>query len=389
MESSTARMSVRREPLTYERASPHSFYADSWRSKHEGDNAARQRLESHEREVRYELGARRAKATREAGATFERRVNPNNVFTGDGSSLTPPLWAVDEFVTAARPGRVIAAACPTFPLADGVASVNVPRIATGTSVTAAREVSAAPSQDFTDEKVSSNVVTCAGYADVSLQMLQQSGTGGAALDYAVTQDLLRAYDQNLELQVTFGRGSSYQELQGITETPSIGNVTFTAATPVATELFKPLGEAFATVGNTRKLPPEAVVTRTGRWAWIGAGEDEDKRPLNLNMEAQPPLPPADIYGNILGVAVRLSDVIPSTLTTGKLYPVGKEDVILVIRPSDFMLWEATPKVSTFEEVLSGSLSARVRLHNYAAFIVRYPSAVCTITGTGLIPPSGF
>jgi hypothetical protein len=41
------------------------------------------------------------------------------------------------------------------------------------------------------------------------------------------------------------------------------------------------------------------------------------------------------------------------------------------------------------EPLSGTLQARLQLRGYAAHLVRQPTGIATLTGTGMIVQSGF
>ena len=86
----------------------------------------------------------------------------------------------------------------------------------------------------------------------------------------------------------------------------------------------------------------------------------------------------------LGWPVYPDDAIPATLGAG-----GNQDAIVACRPTDFMLFEAAPRTSVMLDVLSGTLQARIQLHGYAAVLWRYPTAIATLTGTGLVVQANY
>lgn len=54
--------------------------------------------------------------------------------SGAGGEFAPPGWLEAEFIAALRPARPTVEALPKFDMPPGVASLNVPRINTGTTV---------------------------------------------------------------------------------------------------------------------------------------------------------------------------------------------------------------------------------------------------------------
>src|SRR5690606_26342037 len=90
---------------------------------------------------------------------------------GSGGYAVPPLWMMDRFIELARPGRTYANLCPSEPLPPGTASLNIPKIATGTSTAVqtadnadlSTSAPAGPHEtDLTDTYVQANVKTIAG-----------------------------------------------------------------------------------------------------------------------------------------------------------------------------------------------------------------------------------
>ena len=103
---------------TYHRgASSPSFFRDLWHAQR-GDADASDRLRRNNREVGME-----SRALGNTGATG-----------GSGGEFAPPAWIIDQYVKLARPGRVTADLFHKEDLPAGVSSVNIPKIATGTTV---------------------------------------------------------------------------------------------------------------------------------------------------------------------------------------------------------------------------------------------------------------
>ena len=383
-ETPTVEVKVVSEPLTYGPHAPRSYFRDFVLAQR-GHEGAEARLWQHDREMRLEL-ARREQATRATLAGREIRTDPSRT-PGQGGYFSPPLWLIDEFAMAPRPGRVLAALMPGLPLPQGAQSVNLPRLTAGTQTAVTADLGAPGEGDFTDAAVSSPVVTIAGQGDIALQLLEQSPPG-AHLDRVVFADLANDYDAQLETQLLTGSGSG-GEFYGVLalSAPATG-VTYTSAAPTATEMYPYLGQAFAYVSNTRKAPPEAWLLRGGRWAWFATGEDAQKRPLDVPGIARkiidnPSLP--NPIGGIIGIPAYADEAIPTNLGAGT-----NQDAVVACRPSDMLLLESDPRTSVMFDVVSGTLQARLQLHGYAAALTgRYPSGVATVQGTGTVVPAGF
>lgn len=381
---------VNSEPLTYHRNAPVSYFADLIASSLHQDRGAAQRLERHDQESRIIAKERQERAWRGLRAgQFEYRIEPNTA-DGEGGYFTVPAWLNELFATAKRPGRVLAGLIPgRFPLPNGISSVNVPIFTQGTLVKTRPDNTAVADQDITDSAGTSFVATLDGEADVALQLLEQS-PAGAALDWVVFKDLAEAYDFELESQLIAGLGTA-QRILGVTNVASTVGVTYTSASPTGTTMFPYIGQAVARVGNNRDLQPEVILMRTARWAWIGSQEDTAGLPFSIASPffmGSDPLTP-DPVGGMLGLPAFLDDAIPSTIG-GTASTAGTQDEIIVLRPSDLLLFEGMPQTAVMRDPLSGSLGVRLQLHNRAAAITnRYPSGISPVTGTGMVVQSGY
>ena len=183
------------EPLTYRSDNGSCYFGDIANRALDNEDSAKsiERLESHKRQMS-DLPERQAEgiigtALRSyEDAEFEYRVNPNTTL-GEGGEFAPPLWLNELFATARRPGEVIQRLAPEFDLPDGVSSVNLPRITTGTSVpTQNEQPSSVEDVDIETASTKSPATVFAGASDWSLQAFEQSPKG-AHLDWVVFRDL--------------------------------------------------------------------------------------------------------------------------------------------------------------------------------------------------------
>jgi Phage capsid family len=382
---------VVREPLTYRAGGEHSWLHDLAIVKLKGDDQAAERLKRHQREMAVEQRARSDRSERRSrgdvpepeGTTFERRVLIDS--PGAPASSTPPLWLGALTATLPRAERCLSDLIPSFDLPDGVASVNIPRLTAGGVEQHQAPNMADPANDITDAATSSQCVLLSGHVDIPLQALEQSPAGAASYDEILWRDLLSAWDAELEKQIVVGKGNgSNWQLLGLLNVEGVNTIAYTTGTPTAVALFKPLGEAFGLVSNTRKIRPELWAMRGGRWAWLATGEDKQERPISPPIDVQSPTAPAGPVGTLIGnTPVYTSESIPSTIE-------GNQDVILGLRPRDALLWEGAPIVAIDRQTLSGTLQARVHLRAYAALIAsRYPSSIVSIGGTGMAVPTNF
>lgn len=303
---------------------------------------------------------------------------------GAGGEFTPPMWIMDAYAAKARAGRVTADLLNKLPLPEGTDSLMIPRITTGslTGMQTADNATTANQDMVTDEKTAP-VRTISGYVDVAVQQLEQSP---ANFDEIVFSDLMSDHSMRVGTQVLSGTGATGQ-LLGLRNVTGINTVTYTDASPTMAELYGKLALAAQNVMTTRYLAPEAMVMHPRRWTWCLAQLDTNNRPFvvptaggaqnagatagDLNAQGQ--------VGTMLGLPVYIDPNIPTDLGTGT-----DEDIIIVGRFSDSMLWESDVRTRSLVTPGSDSLSVRLQLYTYAAMTAeRYPASITVVTGTGL------
>lgn len=366
---------VGREAHTYtgQNGEPSYFHDLMTRSIYGGSSGVSERLERHGREIAVETRA-------------------ITTVDGAGGEAVPPLWLIGDMIPVARPGRVMAEAIGPQPLPSGTDSINIPRIATGTTAASVNtQNTAASNTDITTNAVTGAVRTIAGIQILAVQLLEQSPVN---LDQIILGDLHADYDKQLEAQIANGAGTA-GTLLGLLNVGSINAVTYTDASPAVVgtgKLWGKVADAVQRVAMGRYKPANAVFMTPARWAWIGAAYDSQNRPLltptsggaqSMNsVGTTTDLPVAQgAAGYLFGLPVFVTASIPQTLGG------GTEDRIIVCNTDDVFMYEGTPRLEAFRETKADQLSVLLRFYNYVALLPdRFPKAISVVAGTGLVTP---
>lgn len=391
---------VRREPLTYERHSPRqSYFRDMGLGYVGGDHEARARLQRHAQEMDVEvpkLEARRAAAFQRhldelASAGYEPHVEHRDISRTDGAGgeFVPPLWLLEEYAEFARAGRTVAGLVQEIPLPAGTDSISIPRITGGTSTAAQTADNAAVSEtDITTNSVTGPVRTIAGQQDIALQLLEQSPL---MFDQVVYADLQADYNSKLATQLINGSGAAGQHT-GFLVLAGTNSVAYTDASPTVPEFWPTGAQAISQASTGRKLPMDWVLMHSRRWYWMTAALDSSNRPFIVPAGAGPnnslAVPGGVVAEGLVGQWHGLPNYLDQNMPT--TLGAGTEDAVLVGRKSDHLLFEGAMRARALPEVLSGTLTVRLQVYAYSAFICgRFPAGISKITGTGLAAPSGF
>lgn len=312
---------------------------------------------------------------------------------GSGGELVPPVWLEDQFVAFARPGRVLANQIPTMDMVPGTDSINTPKVLTGTAVaTMSGQNTAIQETDLTTTSISASVETIAGGQTISMQLIEQSPLN---IDDLVLQDLAADYAMKIDTKAASGSGSSGDPI-GLLTLSGSNAVAWTQSTPSvggAGGFYSALGNAISKVHTGRFLPPDRIVMRPERWAWIEAASDANNRPLvvpqgqgsALNVAgvgAEHPVAEG-LVGYMLGLPVFADANLPNNLGAGT-----NQDPIIVARFADLQMWEDEIRLEAFQQTYAQNLALFVRAYNYWALQVgRYAKSISIITGTGAVTPA--
>jgi len=366
----TGRWSVTGEPATYRRADPTgpSWARDMAAVAMRADPEAAQRLQRNTREVALET---RALSTTD----------------GTGGEFVPPLWLVSEYVALARAGRPTANLVRPAPLPPGTDTINLPRIATGTT-TAEQATQNTPvsNTDATTNAVTASVATIAGQQVISQQLIDQSPVN---MDEVLLSDLLADLAVKIDQFVISNNAANKR---GLLNVPGLNTIVYTDTTPTVGELWPKLADATRQVFEGRFLPADVMVMHPRRWAWMTAAVDSQNRPLVLPVGNAPmnviatsvgSVQPDGLVGYCQGLPVFVDANMPTNLGTGT-----NEDRIIIMRGADTILYEGVPRAEAFREPKADQLSVLLRVYNYVALhSERYPKSISVVSGTGLITPS--
>jgi hypothetical protein len=92
-----------------------------------------------------------------------------------------------------------------------------------------------------------------------------------------------------------------------------------------------------------------------------------------------------VHGVFNGMRVILSESVPTAQGAG-----SNQDVVYLFRGADLMVSESPVKAYRFDQIGSGALTARLVVTGYSmSWFSRLPSAICKVTGTGLVAPAGY
>jgi len=372
---------VGQEPLTYGRtvgSSERSFLQDMIKASPPGgrapDQAAAERLMRHAHEM-----------------NVERRDSTTTDTTSLGE-MVPPMWMVDRFAAIARAGRPLANAIGSAPLPAGTENIIIPKVTTGGSVhfQTSQNTAIAEQDMVTGGTAQAVVKTIAGQIDTSLQSIEWAAIG--MVDGFFLPELASLHANIFETSVGAANNTN-GAWQGILGTSGTQSIAYAAASPTAGSLYSKVADAWQQIDTGRFLPADIIVMHPRRWAALVAASDTTGRPLVVPYASHGPMNTiADqssfasegYVGEMQGLPVlKSSAAIPTNDGAGTT-----NDVVLVMRKADLLLWESPIRTRVLYEVLSGALSVRIQLYNYSAFMAdRYPKAISAIRGTGLATPS--
>ncbi|WP_329214810.1 phage major capsid protein [Streptomyces sp. NBC_01485] len=367
-----ARVQTVHEARTYERGNGRSYLQDLARVQLRMDDGhAEERLRRHAQDVQTDPEYRDLDRT-----------------DGNGGYFVPPLWLMSQFIELARAGRAYANLANSQPLPPGTDSINIPKVASGTSTAIQTADNAGVSEtDIDDDFINAPVRTIAGQQDMAIQLLDQSPV---SFDEVIFRDLTADHATKTDLQVISGSGSSGQVL-GVRGTSGIETVTYTDGSPTVAKLYSKVADGVQRIHTLRFMAPTVIVMHPRRWAYLLAATDSTGRPL-VTPEAGNPqnaiatlgaVAAEQVVGQMHGLPVVTDPSMPTTLGAGT-----NQDVIHVLRASDLLLYESGLRSRVLPEVGSGTLTVRLQVYGYLAFTAgRYPKSIVEIGGTGLVAPT--
>ena len=368
------------EALTYEQGNGKSYFRDLAKvTVGMADESVKERLERHSVDVATNADIRKVAKVGQEYRDLDRQ-------DGTGGYAVPPLWVMNRFIELSRASRAYANLAPTEALPPGTDSINIPKIATGTTTAIQTADNGSVSEtDLTDTSVQANVKTIAGQQGIAIQLLDQSPV---AFDEIVFRDLAADYATKLDLQVISGSNGSGQ-VKGV-RGAGIQTITATSGSDNVSILYAKIADATQRVHTSRFLPPEVIVMHPRRWAYFLAAVDGDKRPLVVPqgpsrnaIATLGAVASEQVVGMMHGLPVVTDPNMPTLLGAGT-----NEDVIHVLRASDLLLFESSVRTRALQETRAATLTVLLQVYGYLAFTAeRFPDSIVEIGGTALTPPS--
>lgn len=363
-------VTIKSEPHTYRNSD--EFLADAYKAHFRRGNDLR------------DVEERLERSQREAMDTMELRSS-----TGAFGGLVVPQYLTERFAPTLTSGRPFLSQVSQMPLPSDGMTLTIPRGSTATAIAAqATQGDAVQNTTYAVTDLTVNVQTYAGQNVFSRQAFER-GTG---IGDIVISDLYAQYATKTNVDALAGAGTLGTH-KGVFAV-STGSTSLTATsvsftgTGAQQGLFsQKLIKAIGLVNERRFMGADLIVMHPRRWAWLLGGLDTTNRPL-VNIDGAGYNAPgggnASGYG-VVGTFAGVKVVTDGGISTG----VGvstDQDTVLVTRSDDHYFWEApgAPVGLTFEEVLGANLQVRVVAYGFSAYTAeRYPTAIATVTGTGL------
>ncbi len=201
--------------------------------------------------------------------------------------------------------------------------------------------------------------TLAGMVDVAQQLLDRAVP---SLDVALADELGNAYGAQLDAQVISGSGAAGQ-LLGLLSVTGITSVTYTSATPTASENLAQIGRLVAATATAFGGLVDTILLHPRRAAFIRS---------KIGGAVEWPV------ANVVEVGS-----LPVNLGAGT-----NEDTVVALQASESPLFVQPSSFRVFEDVLSANLSERAQVFGYASLLVnRQPASIGKLTGAGLATPT--
>jgi HK97 family phage major capsid protein len=346
-----------REEWVYRPDTDSSFFRDVVMSRN--DPAAMERLTLHQAQA----------------------LETRDVTTADpgGAGFVPPIYLGSAYADLPREGRPFADLVPKMSLPDVGMTVTIPKVQSGTTTAVqAAEADAVSETDIDTQTVTAGLVTIAGMNDVSLQVLERTFPG---LDQVIYRDLLADYDEQLDTQLISGSASSGQH-RGLSAVSGINTVTWTDSTPTSAEALPKIYDAIQKIASDRHRNADTILIHPRRAAWLASNLSStfplfQQGTLTQAVGTQNGGFPTS-FG---GLRVVLDANISTTIATD-------QDEMYVLHTPDLLLMEGPAMFVRFDDVLSGTLQVRLRLHGFSFFVPhRQPKAITQIRGAGLAAPT--
>lgn len=414
------------EPMVYGEGSPHSYFADlarcnspqlynpdagermaKWAHQVEREVAndsklgrkAHMQLREHFRtsngvEMRNKLEEIRSRGTAALEQKTEQRAlasggGATGAASGGGAAFVTPVFYVNDYAPYREFGRAFADQVNKQPLPDYGMNIYMPAVTGPAAVAQQTEGSGVTETDPSVGYLTAGLVTEAGQVTVSQQLLDRAGPN-FSFDRLIFDQLQRDYAPKIDTLVL---NQALANAAGRT-TNWAGNAgAFVLAVANGSGGF--LGQVAKAEGVMRETPgtvlnPTSLWLKPSRATFIQAWADSQGRKLVVEDSAGPMNavaagPDADI--GIEGYTGWKFNGLRMFTDANIPAPATGNDQAIVADTSEVYLYEGAQTMRVLPQTLGQNLQVILQLYAYVAVLVRYPSAVATIQGTGMTNPA--
>jgi hypothetical protein len=349
-----------------------SFLLDVARGMVFGDPGAVERLARHNAEERVE---------RPGLAGYQQRAVPSGNFAG----LVVPAYLTDLAAPAVAAMRPFADQCAHHDLPDTGMTINISRITTPTSVALqATENNAVATQDIDDTLLTENVQTAAGSVILSRQAVER----GVLTEDVTVQDLLNRCATTLDSTLL------NQASTGLSALASGTTTAYTTTQPTTAGLWPKLFAAQSTLETALlgQAPASHLIMAPRRWLWMQSQVASTWPTIGSGQV--PPQMGGVVLTSEYGPGIRgvLSSGLKIVVDGNVITNAGagtNQDEIYAVAARECHLFEpqGSAVMIRAEQPSAASLGILFVVYEYFAYTLRrYPGAVQSVTGTGLVTP---
>lgn len=337
-----------------------------------GDPQAVERLARHSREEQIE---------RPGAAVMQERAGST---TSSFSGLVVPQYLTEFFAPAVAAMRPFADVCTHHDLPPEGMTINFGRLTTPSVVQLqASQGDTVGNADLDDTQVTENVQTAAGYVLTSRQSVDR----GQFTDDHIVEELLKRSATTLDSTLINQASTGAEALSAGTTT-----TTYTTTQPTTAGLWPKLFAAQNAVelALLGQAPATHHIMHPRRFNWM-CSQVGTSWPV-MGSASVPPQMAGMVLTNEYGSAVRAVLNNGMRIVCDASVPTSQgtnQDAVYCIASGECHLWEdpAAPVLIRAEQPAASTLQIQFVAFSYFAYCLsRYPGAVQSVTGTGLILP---
>lgn len=317
------------------------------------------------------------------GSTGRSEIRAMDTTSTSGGSFATPIYQIQEWAPYNEAGRAFADQCNKQDLPAYGMTVYIPHITQAAEVATVAQNTALAEQDPTAGYLSGALGITAGQVTVSQALLDRAGPGfqfDEMVFFQLNEDYAPKLDTAVLTQALAGAGViSYTDSTGFHLTVPGGVGGFTSKVSGAKVAIRKGAGVF--------MKPTHMFCDPSRWEYISAWSDSQGRPVVVpdyagafnavaagNASGDYAVEGATGY-RLNGLGIYEDANIP--------VPAAGADQAIIGALSQVYVFEGDPVTRAVPQTLAGNLSVLLQLYSYNTTIVRYPTAIQTINGTGM------